>query len=133
MRSLRALTVSHELGHDLKGENDRSISLLDRAIDHAIATANYGIFYGEGRDHYDVWGRTAHESIFNVNDGNFRCPNSQQGFSGFTTWTRGLAWAMLGYAEQLEYLGCLPKNVFDYREGFDHIDSYFSQSSESNL
>ncbi len=25
-------------------------------------------------------GRTAHESIFNLNDGNFRCPNSQQGY-----------------------------------------------------
>ncbi|MBK8505422.1 MAG: glycosyl hydrolase [Saprospiraceae bacterium] len=131
IRSLRALTVSHELGHDLKGENDRSISLLDRAIDHAIATATYGVFYGDGRDHYDVWGRTAHESIFNVNDGNFRCPNSQQGFSGFTTWTRGLAWAMLGYAEQLEYLACLPKNSFDHREGLDHIESIFLKAAKA--
>ena len=30
--------------------------------------------------------------------------NSQQGFSGFTTWTRGLAWAMAGFSEQLETL-----------------------------
>src|SRR5439155_4839308 len=33
-----------------------------------------------------------------------RCPNSQQGYSPFSTWTRGLAWAILGYAEQLEFL-----------------------------
>jgi rhamnogalacturonyl hydrolase YesR len=46
----------------------------------------------------------AHEAIFNTNDGNFRCPNSQQGFSPFATWTRGLAWAICGFAEQLEFL-----------------------------
>jgi hypothetical protein len=67
------------------------------------ATAKYSIFYGEGRDAYDVSGRTAHESIFNTNDGNFRCPNSQQGYSAFTTWTRGLAWAMCGFAEEIEW------------------------------
>jgi len=50
----------------------------------------------------------AHESIFNVNDGHYRCPNSQQGYSPFTTWTRGLAWAMCGFAEQLEFLDTLP-------------------------
>jgi len=59
---------------------------------------------GEGRDVYDEWGRVAHESVFNVNDGRFRTPATQQGFSGFTTWTRGLAWIMLGYAEDLEFL-----------------------------
>ena len=46
----------------------------------------------------------AHESIFNLNDGHYRCPNSQQGYSPFSTWTRGLAWAVLGFAEQLEFL-----------------------------
>jgi hypothetical protein len=50
----------------------------------------------------------AHESIFNVTDGRYRCPNSQQGYSPFSTWTRGLAWAMLGFAEELEYLAHVP-------------------------
>src|SRR3546814_1663342 len=95
---------SHDLGHVFQGEGDVKISLLERAIQHMRATAEYSIFYGEGRDSYDVPGRTAHESVFNVKDGNFRCPNSQQGYSGFTTWTRGLAWAICGYAEQLEWL-----------------------------
>jgi unsaturated chondroitin disaccharide hydrolase len=104
LRTLRALLVSHRLGHVLMGENDRRISLLDRAIDHARATARYAVYYGEGRDAYDVRGRTAHESIFNANDGNYRCPNSQQGYSPFSTWTRGLAWAMYGFAELLEFL-----------------------------
>ena len=46
----------------------------------------------------------AHEAVFNVNDGNFRCPSTQQGYSPFTTWTRGLAWILTGYAEELEFL-----------------------------
>ncbi len=102
IRSCRILIASHLLGHVLQGENDEKISLLERAVQHISATATFSVFYGEGRDSYDVRGRTAHESIFNINDGNFRCPNSQQGFTGFSTWTRGLAWAMLGFAEELE-------------------------------
>lgn len=107
IRSCRALVVSHCLGHVLQAEGDQRISLLDRAVQHIKATAAYSVFYGEGRDAYDTWGRTAHESVFNVKDGNFRCPNSQQGYSGFTTWTRGLAWAICGFAEQLEWFDTL--------------------------
>jgi hypothetical protein len=62
------------------------------------------VYYGRGRDSYDVRGRVAHESLFNVISGSYRGPASQQGYSPFTTWTRGLAWAMLGFAEQLEFL-----------------------------
>ena len=104
IRSCRALILSHCLGHVLQAEGDHKVNLLERALQHMKATANYSIFYGEGRDTYDIWGRTAHESIFNTRDGAFRCPNSQQGYSGFTTWTRGLAWAMCGFAEELEWL-----------------------------
>jgi unsaturated chondroitin disaccharide hydrolase len=104
IRSCRSLIVSYGLGHEAQGEGDSKIDLLARAIEHLKATAKYSIYYGEGRDIYDVRGRTAHESIFNVKDGNYRCPNSQQGFSGFSTWTRGLAWAMCGFAEELEWM-----------------------------
>ena len=104
IRTVRALIVSHELGFAIWGENDKKTSLLERAIQHCKSTAAYSVYYGEGRDIYDVWGRAAHEAVFNTNDGNFRCPNSQQGYTGFTTWTRGLAWAMAGFPEQLEYL-----------------------------
>jgi len=107
IRSLRALAVSHQLGHVLMGEKDAKISLLQRLIEHARTTADYAVYYGEGRDYYDLRGRTAHESIFNLNDGNYRCPNSQQGFAPFTTWTRGLAWIMCGYPEQLEFIATL--------------------------
>ena len=113
IRSCRALMLSYRFGHYLPAENDVRISLLQRAVDHLKSTAKYAVFYGEGRDTYDVWGRTAHESVFNPNDGNFRCPNSQQGYTGFSTWTRGLAWAMLGFAEELEFLDILPETEFD--------------------
>ena len=81
-------------------------------------SAEFNIYYGEGRDHYDVpelRGRTAHEAIFNPASGVFRCPSSQQGYSPFTTWTRGLAWAMLGFAEQLEFIQSLPKRIYRRR------------------
>lgn len=104
IRSLRSLVVAHQLGHVLMGEGDKPINLLHRAIEHAATTARYNVFFGQGRDSYDVRGRVAHESIFNRNDGQFRCPSSQQGYSPFTTWTRGAAWIIAGYAEQLEFL-----------------------------
>jgi len=104
IRSLRSLALAHQLGHVLMGENDVRISLLDRLIQHARNTARYSVYYGQGRDIYDIRGRVAHESIFNIRDGQFRCPSTQQGYSPFSTWMRGLAWIMLGYAEQLEFL-----------------------------
>jgi hypothetical protein len=107
MRSLRSLAVAHQLGHVLMGEGDKPIALLQRLIEHAKTTAEYNVYYGEGRDIYDVAGRVAHESIFNLNDGSYRCPSTQQGYSPFSTWTRGLAWIICGFAEQLEFFGNL--------------------------
>jgi unsaturated chondroitin disaccharide hydrolase len=104
IRSCRALAVAHQLDHVLMGEQDARISLLQRLVEHALNTARYIVYYGEGRDAYDVRGRTAHEAVFNTASGVFRCPNSQQGYSPFSTWTRGLAWAICGFAEQLEFL-----------------------------
>jgi len=121
IRSVRILMIAHCLGHRLMGENDVAISLLERAVQHLHATAKYSVFYGEGRDLYDERGRTAHESIFNPNDGRFRCPNSQQGYSGFTTWTRGLAWAMLGFAEQLEFIDILSDAELSSLGGRDRL------------
>jgi hypothetical protein len=104
MRSLRSLALGHQLGHVLMGERDRPISLLQRLIRHADTNARYNVYFGTGRDGYDVRGRVAHESIFNLTDGSYRCPSTQQGYSPFSTWTRGLAWVLTGYAEELEFL-----------------------------
>lgn len=107
IRSLRALALGHVLGQVLMEERDNCVSLLERLILHAHATARFNVFDGTGRDIYDVRGRTAHEAIFDTIDGSYRCPSSQQGYSPFTTWTRGLAWAMTGFAEELEWLATL--------------------------
>jgi len=112
IRSMRALALGHKLGHHLLGENDEKINLLKRILQHAETTARYNVYFGEGRDIYDLRGRVAHESIFNINNGSYRCPNSQQGYSPFSTWTRGLAWILLGYSEQLEFLQALPEEQF---------------------
>jgi hypothetical protein len=104
MRTLRSLALAHRLGQVLLGERDARLSLLDRLVQHARTTARYAVYYGEDRDIYDVPGRVAHESVFDATDGSYRSPATQQGYSPFTTWTRGLAWVLLGFAEQLEFL-----------------------------
>lgn len=125
MRSLRSLAWGHLLGQHLLEEGDRAVSLLGRLVQHARTTAEFNVYYGLGRDQDDVRGRVAHESIFNLSDGAYRCPSSQQGFSPRTTWTRGLAWILLGYAEQLEFLSSLQawdqEAAGDRREVLDFV------------
>jgi unsaturated chondroitin disaccharide hydrolase len=107
MRTVRICSASYALGHALLDEQDRSINLLARMLTHAKTSSKYNVFFGEGRDIYDtpeLRGRTVHEAVFNPASGTFRCPSTQQGYTPFTTWTRGLAWAMLGYAEELEFV-----------------------------
>lgn len=131
IRTVRALACGHRLGHALLGENDRKFSLLDRLLQHAQATARYSVYYGEGRDAYDVRGRVAHESVFNTNDGNFRCPNSQQGYSPFSTWTRGLAWAMLGFAEELEFLETVSDGELEAHGGRAAVVAWMKKAAEA--
>ena len=131
IRSLRALALGHSLGHVLMGEKDEKISLLGRLVDHARATARFAVYYGTGRDAYDIRGRVAHESVFNLNDGSYRCPNSQQGFSPFTTWTRGLAWIMAGYPEQLEWLATLPDAGLEPFGGRADIESMMLEAARA--
>ena len=131
VRSLRVLAVAHQLGHSLMGEKDREISLLERLVQHAQTTAEYCIYYGKCRDHYDVRGRTAHESIFNLNDGSYRCPNSQQGYSPFSTWTRGLAWAICGYSEQLEFFMTLKDSELKSLGGRKKLNAMMLNSAKA--
>jgi hypothetical protein len=129
VRSLRVLALAHRLGHVLMGERDRKISLLERLIQHADTTARYNVYFGTKRDAFDVRGRVAHESIFNINDGSYRCPSSQQGYSPFTTWTRGLAWILCGYAEQLEFLATLPDDDFVTGDGKAKVLARFLEAA----
>jgi hypothetical protein len=131
IRSCRALVLSHGLGYAMREENDVQTSLAGRAVQHCLATARYAVYYGQGRDAYDVPGRVAHESLFNINDGRYRCPNSQQGYSPFSTWTRGLSWAMLGFAEQLESLHRLADEELEPGGGRSHITKVYEKAARA--
>ena len=116
MRSLRALALGHILGHRLVEEQDAQVNLLSRLLQHARTTATYNVFDGRGSGPFDVRGRVAHESLFNAANGTYRGPSTQQGYSPFSTWTRGLAWAMLGFAEQLEFISAVPALTIEEAE-----------------
>jgi hypothetical protein len=131
IRSLRALALGHVLGHRLSEEQDAQVSLLERLVQHARATADHSVYYGRHRDHYDLRGRTTHEAIFNTVNGSFRGPNSQQGYSPFTTWTRGLAWAMLGFAEELEFLQTLGDDELAGVGGRAAIESFMREAASA--
>jgi len=109
------------------GEQDKRISLLRRLLVHAETTARYNVYFGTGRDAYDIRGRVAHESIFNVESGAYRCPSTQQGYSPFTTWTRGLAWILCGFAELREYLETVDE------AGFAELKLPYYRSKEEAL
>jgi hypothetical protein len=123
IRSLRALALGFVLGQPLLEEQDAHVSLLDRLVQHAHATARFSVYDGGGRDRFDVRGRVAHESLFNPANGTYRGPSTQQGYSPFTTWTRGLAWAMLGFSELLEFLDTLEDDVLGASGGRAAVES----------
>jgi unsaturated chondroitin disaccharide hydrolase len=131
IRSLRALALGHALGQRLMEEQDAGVSLLERLIHHARATAAFSVYFGRGRDRYDVRGRTAHESLFNVASGTYRGPSTQQGYSPFSTWTRGLAWAMLGFAEELEFLATRPDGELDQYGGRAAVESMMLEAARA--
>jgi hypothetical protein len=122
LRTTRVLGLAWQLGQKLMHENDRSADLLKRSVLHGLATNQHIIFHGKSGHSYDVAGRTAHEAIFNRADGCFRNRSSQQGYSPFSTWTRGLAWAMLGFAEELEFFETISAVDFKKSVGLEKRD-----------
>lgn len=131
IRTLRALALSHELGHFLYGEQDEHVDLLDRLISHADATARYSLYWGKDRDAHDERGRVAHESIFNSESGAYRNPSTQQGHSPFSTWTRGQAWIITGFAELLEWLGTQEDDELEPFGGREHVQGWFAKSARA--
>ncbi|MEM1209683.1 MAG: glycosyl hydrolase [Planctomycetota bacterium] len=134
MRTTRILGVAWKLGHALMHEGDRKADLLKRSVLHGLTTNHYIVMHGRPEDQpksaraayaalpyadspFNVRGRTAHEGTFNRNDGAFRARATQQGYSPFSTWTRGLAWAMCGYAEELEFLDTIDAKAFKESTG----------------
>jgi unsaturated chondroitin disaccharide hydrolase len=48
-------------------------------------------------------GSTAHEGIFDLETGEFLNQSTHQGYRGDSCWSRGLAWALYGFATSYEY------------------------------
>ena len=131
MRSLRVLALAHQLGHALLDEGDRPVSLLARLLLHARTTSRFAVFKGRGRDIWDERGRVAHESLFDCVDGSYRCPATQQGYSPFSTWTRGQAWVLLGFAEQLEFVETVPDAELESVGGRAEVESFLLEPARS--
>lgn len=98
MMNVRLLFLAHRLGADEE--------VLMKAIDHCYTTARY-LVRSDGEGLGEIDGSVAHEAIFNTEPlrGEFRCLSTQQGYSPFTCWSRGLAWAIYGFAEAFRYTG----------------------------
>src|SRR5262249_48388855 len=62
-------------------------------------------------------GSTAHEGIFDVETGEFLRQSTQQGYSGDSCWSRGLAWSLYGFGtcyeltQEVEYLRVAEANA----------------------
>jgi len=68
--------------------------LREIAVRHCITTRRF-LIRGDGS--------AAHEGLFDVETGEFLRQTTQQGFRGDSCWSRGLTWAMYGFATAYEY------------------------------
>lgn len=71
-------------------------ALLEVAMQHCWTTRRV-IVRGDGS--------TAHEGIFDTATGEFLRQSTQQGYRGDSCWSRGLAWALYGFATAWQYSG----------------------------
>lgn len=71
-------------------------NLYNRAVTHARTTRKFIV-----RED----GAAIHEGIFNPVRGEFRNLSTQQGYSPWTCWARGLAWAVYGFHDTYLYTG----------------------------
>jgi unsaturated chondroitin disaccharide hydrolase len=68
--------------------------LRDVAVRHSLTTRRV-LVRGDGS--------TAHEGIFDLETGEFLRQTTQQGYRGDSCWSRGLTWALYGFAACHEY------------------------------
>jgi unsaturated chondroitin disaccharide hydrolase len=96
MMNIRLLFRAHELGGDEE--------LYRKAATHARTTEKY-LVQRNGQRLMDRDGLVVHEAIFNPVRGEFRNLSTQQGYSPFTCWARGLAWAIYGFTDTFLFTG----------------------------
>jgi unsaturated chondroitin disaccharide hydrolase len=68
--------------------------LEEIALKHCLTTRRH-LVRGDGS--------TAHEGIFDLNSGAFLCQSTHQGWRGDSSWARGQAWAIGGFATAFKY------------------------------
>ena len=90
MMNIRLLFRAHQLGG--------SEELYRKAVTHARTTEKH-LVRKAGSRLVDGDGMVIHEAIFNPVRGEFRNLSTQQGYSPFTCWARGLAWALYGFTD----------------------------------
>lgn len=96
MMNIRLLFRAHQLG--------ASEELFRKAVTHARTTEKY-LVRKVGKKIMDREGSVIHEGIFNPVRGEFRNLSTQQGYSPFTCWARGLGWAIYGFADTFLFTG----------------------------
>ena len=96
MMNIRLLFRAHELG--------ASPELYRKAVTHARTTEKH-LVQKRGPRLMDREGAVIHEAIFNPARGEFRNLSTQQGYSPFTCWARGLAWAIYGFTDTYLFTG----------------------------
>ena len=96
MMNIRLLFRAHQLGADEE--------LFRKAVTHAKTTEKY-LVRKHGKRIMDRDGMVIHEGIFNPVRGEFRNLSTQQGYSPFTCWARGLAWAIYGFTDTFLFTG----------------------------
>jgi unsaturated chondroitin disaccharide hydrolase len=96
MMNIGLLFRAHRLGGGAE--------LHQKAVAHARTTEKY-LVRKAGRRLVDGEGKVIHEAIFDPVRGTFRNLSSQQGYSPFTCWARGLSWAMYGFTDTYLFTG----------------------------
>ena len=96
MMNIRLLFRAHQFG--------ASDTLYQKAVTHARTTEKY-LIQKDGPRLMDADGAAIHEGIFNPQTGEFRNLSTQQGYSPFTCWARGLAWAIYGFTDTYLFTG----------------------------
>ena len=64
-------------------------------------------------------------------NGSYRGPSSQQGYSPFSTWTRGLAWALTGFAELLEFIDRVPNEALERHAGRVSVEGFMMEAARA--
>ena len=107
IRSLRSLALAHRLGHALLEEGDRTVRCSSGSGCTRAATGRFASTRAAGATPRTSAAASRTRASSTSTTAATAAPATQQGYSPFTTWTRGLAWVMLGFAEQLEFLETL--------------------------